>query len=58
MHIRKILLGFTMLFLFVTAYSQTITVTGKVTDDKNAAIAGASIVEKGTKNGTVALVDG
>ncbi|HRH50058.1 MAG TPA: SusC/RagA family TonB-linked outer membrane protein [Panacibacter sp.] len=55
---RKILLGFTMLFLFVTAYSQTITVTGKVTDDKNAAIAGASIVEKGTKNGTVTLIDG
>ncbi len=55
---RKILLGFAMLLLFVAANSQTITVTGKVTDDKNAAIAGASILERGTRNGTAAGNDG
>jgi len=38
--------------------AQTITVTGKVTDDKGAAVSGASVQEKGTKNGTSANNDG
>lgn len=48
----------TALLCFVIAKAQSTTVTGKVTDDKGAAIAGASILEKGTKNGTAAANDG
>lgn len=47
-----------MLLMFVIAYSQTITVNGKVTDDKNTPIPDASVIEKGTNNGTVILNDG
>src|SRR5690349_21796169 len=36
----------------------TITVTGKVTDEKGAAIAGATITEKGTRNATTTKEDG
>jgi TonB-linked SusC/RagA family outer membrane protein len=36
----------------------TITVTGKVTDDKGAAVAGATVTEKGTRNATTTLDDG
>ena len=41
------------LFLLVAqvGWSQS-TVSGKVTDDKGAAIAGASVIVKGTKTGT------
>ena len=58
MHMRKFLLGFAALLCFVIAKAQTTTVTGKVTDEKGAAIAGASVIEKGTKNGTAAANDG
>src|SRR5579871_1890260 len=37
---------------------QTITVTGKVIDEKGAAIVGATITEKGTHNATTTLDDG
>ena len=37
---------------------QTITVTGKVTDEKGAAIAGATITQKGTHNATTTNEDG
>jgi len=36
----------------------TITVTGKVTDEKGAAVAGATIIEKGTRNATTTHDDG
>src|SRR5215469_917868 len=36
----------------------TITVTGKVTDEKGAAVAGATITEKGTRNATTTHDDG
>jgi hypothetical protein len=36
----------------------TITVTGKVTDEKGAAVAGATVTEKGTRNATTTLDDG
>jgi len=39
-------------------YSQTVTVTGKVIDEKNAPVVGASVVEKSTKKGTTAGADG
>ena len=45
-----------LLFLFVTAaaWSQSKTVTGKVTsEDDGAGIPGANVLEKGTSNGTV-----
>jgi iron complex outermembrane receptor protein len=55
----KFLLRASSLFIFillaVVSYAQT-PVTGKVTDGTGAAIAGASILEKGTANGT--LTDG
>lgn len=38
--------------------AQTKTVTGKVVDDKGASIAGATILEKGTRNGVSAGSDG
>jgi TonB-dependent starch-binding outer membrane protein SusC len=38
--------------------AQTKTVTGKVTDDKGVAVAGATVLEKGTKNGVSAGSDG
>ena len=37
---------------------QTITVTGKITDEKGASIAGATISEKGTRNATTSKDDG
>ncbi len=42
----------------LSGFAQTSTVTGKVTDDKGAPLSGASVIEKGTKAGTSAGVDG
>ncbi|WP_153797873.1 SusC/RagA family TonB-linked outer membrane protein [Foetidibacter luteolus] len=55
---RKLLLimGFIMSLSFLNA--QKLTITGKVTDLSGAAIAGATIKEKGTSNGTTAANDG
>ena len=56
---KKRLLGFcVMLFLTLNALAQSLTVKGKITDEKGAAIAGATILEKGTTNGTSADADG
>jgi outer membrane receptor protein involved in Fe transport len=56
---KKLYLGFCAMVLFtITSMAQTVTVTGKVTDDKGAAIPGATILEKGTKTGTSANADG
>jgi TonB-linked SusC/RagA family outer membrane protein len=52
---RKAILA--VLFLVATclgAWAQKLVVTGKVTDSKGAAISGASVREKGTKNGVSA----
>ncbi len=50
---RKLWFSFCAMLFFITALSaQNMTVTGKVTDDKGAAIEGASVLEKGTTNGT------
>ena len=55
---RKIFLILGMWFaLLGSAYAQK-TVTGTVTDDQGAGIPGASILEKGTSNGTITDVDG
>ena len=50
-----------LLCLLITAtqlLAQTKTVTGKVVDDKGASVAGATILEKGTRNGVSAASDG
>ena len=38
----------------LVGFAQTSTVTGKVVDDKGAPVPGATVLEKGTKNGTSA----
>ncbi len=48
-----------ILFACMQGMAQTvITVTGKVTDEKGASVAGATVVEKGTHNATTTLEDG
>ena len=42
-----------LLFLSHTLLAQQKTITGRITDGKNAAIAGATITVKGTNQGTV-----
>jgi len=57
---RRPLLGvLVILFAWLQGMAQTvITVTGKVTDEKGAAVAGATIAEKGTRNATTTHDDG
>ena len=43
---------------FTQSFAQNRTVTGKVTDEKGAAIAGASVVAKSSKAGTTTAADG
>jgi TonB-linked SusC/RagA family outer membrane protein len=43
---------------FTQSFAQNRTVTGKVTDEKGAAIAGASVVAKSSKGGTTTAADG
>lgn len=42
----------------LVGFAQTSTVTGKVVDDKGAPVSGATVLEKGTKNGVGAGSDG
>ena len=51
------ILGLIMAFNFNT-FSQTITVSGIVTDDKQAPFPGVKVVEKGTNNGVLTDFDG
>ncbi len=59
MNFRKsflfILIG---LFVSLSAFAQKITVTGQVKDPSNEGVIGASVVEKGTTNGTMTDMDG
>lgn len=56
---RKIFLGLcAWAFFAFYANAQTLNVSGKVTDDKGTPVASATIIEKGTKNGTTANTDG
>ena len=57
---RRLLLAvFVILVACLQGMAQTvITVTGKVTDEKGAAIAGATVTEKGTRNATTTSDDG
>lgn len=55
---RKILTGLAMLFIAFAANSQTLQVAGKVTDATGAPIPGTTVIEKNTRNGTIAKDDG
>src|SRR5438309_230738 len=56
---RKLVFSFCcMLLLCLQSLAQTITVTGKVTDDKGSPIPGASVMIKGTHKGTVTNSNG
>ena len=47
-----------MAALFSTAFKEPVTVTGKVTDQNGAAMAGVSVAEKGKRNGTTTDANG
>lgn len=55
---RKVLLTLTMCFVLVAGAIAQQAVTGTVTDAEGAGIPGATVIEKGTANGTVTNVDG
>ena len=42
----------------IGGFAQTTPITGKVVDEKGAPVSGASVLEKGTKNGTNTATDG
>ena len=47
-----------MLIFSIGAYSQSITISGNVTDESQIPIIGGNVIEKGTANGTVTDIDG
>lgn len=56
---KKMLLSVCAYAMAILAgFAQTTTVTGKVMDDKGSPVPGATILEKGTRNGVNALNDG
>lgn len=56
---RKSMLMVVCAFLFaLVGYAQTTSVTGKVVDEKGVPVSGASVLERGTKNGTNTANDG
>lgn len=55
---RKVLLTLTMCFALVAGAIAQQAVTGTVTDADGAGIPGATVIEKGTANGTVTNMDG
>lgn len=54
----KLLLILILFFFPTMAQTSAISVSGKLTDPKNAPVIGATIVVKGTTNGTISDVDG
>jgi len=56
---RLLLVALAMLLLLMQGKAQTATaISGKITDEKGASIAGATITEKGTRNSTTSHDDG
>src|SRR5450631_2349842 len=55
---RLLLVAAATFMLFLQSMAQTVTVTGKVTDEKGASIAGATVTEKNTRNVTTTHDDG
>ena len=52
------LIGIALFMLSASGFAQSITIQGNVTDTNGEAIIGASVVVKGTQNGTVTDIDG
>ncbi|NDV83779.1 TonB-dependent receptor [Bacteroides sp. 51] len=55
---RKILFALLALLISCSAFAQTMTVQGQIVDSAKEPIIGASILEKGTTNGTISDFDG
>ena len=55
---KSILMGLCALLFAFSGIAQKTTVTGKVVDEKGVPVAGASVLERGTKNGTNTKNDG
>jgi len=55
---KKFLLSFSFLLIGILSFSQSIEITGKVTDKTGMYLPGVTIMEKGTGNGTVSNSDG
>ena len=55
---KSMLLSVCAWLIALSSFAQTTPVTGKVLDDKGAPVSGASVLEKGTKNGTTTGPDG
>jgi len=55
---KNLVLFLMALLISATTYAQTAAVKGQVVDDMNEAIIGASVVIKGTSQGTVTDLDG
>ncbi|MBN1182311.1 MAG: TonB-dependent receptor [Bacteroidales bacterium] len=53
-----ITLFFTVIVILSLKAQQTLTVTGKILDENNTPLAGATIVVEGTTNGTISSMDG
>ena len=57
-NLSKVLISFSLLAASITANAQKIKVSGVVTDETGETVIGATIMEKGTKTGTVTDFDG
>lgn len=57
-HFKKLISSVLMLTICSVMYAQKIDVSGRVVDQNGEAIIGATIMEKGTSNGTVTDIDG
>lgn len=56
--LKNLFLTACLLFVAVSAFSQTKVVTGTVTDASGEALIGASILVKGTTNGVITDIEG
>lgn len=56
--LNRVFALFVMSLMTVTLYAQSMTAKGKITDEAGDAVIGASVIEKGTTNGTVTDVNG
>ena len=54
----KASLAFICVLFTLTTFSQTKTITGKISDDKGAPVIGASVTVKGSKSGSSSHPDG
>lgn len=55
---KKLLFFLVTLFIFTSVSAQNVTVNGTVNDVNGESIIGASVLEKGTTNGTITNIDG